>query len=161
MSGGKGITQSFLTKLDQVDTSDVEGVGKIRREGSKMYKYVKLLNDTATVAGVAGDLVSYAAATGYPNNVVVLDDDDADAATPFGAGALVAAVAGVADTAYYLWIQIRGQCTLSNAVVSGAVGSHFIKADADKTGTIATNGVASNMGTSYNTTTGVCLNCPQ
>lgn len=76
----------------------------------KIYKYVKILNTTATVAGVAGDVAAYAAATGHNTATVVLDRTDADSA-PVGAGVLVGAVAGVAGTAEFGWIQIKGPAT--------------------------------------------------
>lgn len=155
----QGMKQVFVTKVTDVDTVDKEGIGSLRQEGNKWYKYCRIQNETATVAGGAGTLVAYDAATGYAAHRVVIDMTDADA-VPFGAGALCGTVTGTAGTAYYGWVQIKGPCTLDTAVASGAAGSHFIMSTTDKTGTIATNGVASNVGTSMNTTTGVCLNAP-
>ena len=158
-----GLKQTFVTKLTDVNSSAQEPLGTIRVENNKVYKYVQILN-SATVAGVAGDLVVYFAATGYGNNRVCVRAADGDATTPFGAGALVAAVAGVAATAEYGWIQIEGLCTLSNNVTSAAAGMSFAKTTADKIGAlaVATNaaGIGNMMGISVNTTTGVCLNCP-
>jgi hypothetical protein len=157
MQGTKSV---FITRLTDVDLTDKEGVGSIRQEGNKWYKYVKVLNETATVAGAAGSLVSYDAATGYTTNTVVIDQTDADATTPFGAGALLATVTGTAGTAYYCWMQVKGNIVLDTAVTSAAAGKQFIMSATDKTGTVATNGVAHAMGVSYNTTTGVVLDCP-
>jgi len=110
MAGGQ--KRIFVSKLTDVSSSDLEGVGVIRWEGAKCYKYVKIQNTSATVAGVAGDCVSYGAGTGYTNSVVVLDTTDAnDATNPTGAGLLQGTVAGVQNTAYYGWIQIKGPAT--------------------------------------------------
>jgi len=116
MNGRKRI---FLTPLTAVETTDKEGVGTLRWEGNKVYKWVKFQNTTATVAGVSGDVVAYGAATGAENSLVVNDRDDADA-KPIGAGALQAAVTGTAGTAYYCWIQIKGPATLSTALGGSA-----------------------------------------
>ena len=53
---GKGIKQVFATRLTDVDTVDREGVGTLRIEGTRWYKYVQINNSTGTSAGVAGDL---------------------------------------------------------------------------------------------------------
>ena len=155
----KGIKSIFATKLTDVDTTDVEGVGTIRQEGNKVYKYCNIKNTTATVAGVAGTLVSYFAATGYPTHRVVIDQSDADA-VPFGAGALCGTVTGTLTVDYYGWVQIAGPCTLDTAVTSGAAGKDFVMSTTDKTGTVAAGYFEPRVGTNYNATTGVCLKCP-
>ncbi|MEK0325991.1 MAG: hypothetical protein QQN63_09845 [Nitrosopumilus sp.] len=104
--------QVFITPLTDVASADLEGVGTLRWVKNKCYKYVKLFNDTGTVAGVAGDAAAYAKEVGGEDSVVVLDLNDADT-KPIGAGALTGAVVGLLDTAYYLWIQIKGPVTLS------------------------------------------------
>lgn len=106
----QGIKKIFATKLTEVATTDKEGVGTIRFEGNKVYKWVKLQNTTATVAVAAGDAVAYNAATGHSVNQVVSDLSDADA-IPVCAGLVQAAIAGVLATAYYCWIQIKGPAT--------------------------------------------------
>lgn len=156
---GKGLKFVFATKLTDVDTSDKEGIGTIRIEGNKIYKYVNLKNHTATVAGAAGDLVGYYAVTGYGVNRVVVDMSDADA-VPICAGALLAAVTGTLDVDYYCWVQIKGPNTLSTAVTSGAAGKRFNLSTTDKTGTVMADDFSAEAGISYNTTTGVILNCP-
>lgn len=118
MSGSKRV---FLTPLDSVSTTDKDGIGTIRQEGNKFYKYVQLQNTTATVAAAAGDAVAYGAAVGHNTNLVVSDATDADAA-PVGAGIIVAAaVAGVLATAYYLWIQIKGPVTVLQTIADTPV----------------------------------------
>ena len=105
-----------------------------------MYKYVKFLNTTATVAGAAGDVVCYTAEDGYDDNEVCADYSDADT-KPVGAGVLQATVTGTLATAYYCWIQIKGMDTLNIAIESSndatpvAVGDGdpLVVGDADKT----------------------------
>ncbi len=115
-----GFKRVFLTPLTAVETTDKEGVGTLRFEGNKIYKWVKLLNTSATVAGAAGDAVAYNALTGHSLSEVVSDIDDAEAA-PIGAGILTAAVAGVLATAYYIWIQIKGPVTVLQTIADTPV----------------------------------------
>ena len=79
--------------------------------GGKKYKYVELLNETATVSGAAGDVLGYLGSpSASENNTVVSDNTDA-ALKPVGAGVLGVTVAGVAGTAEYVWVQVRGPFT--------------------------------------------------
>lgn len=131
-----GQKRVFLTQLDSVSTTDKEGVGTLRREGNKTYKYVKLQNATATVAVAAGDAVAYLAATGHNTNTVVSDITDADAA-PVGAGIVGATIAGVLATAYYVWIQIKGPVTVLQTIADTPVdGQEVSMSTTDKTLTI-------------------------
>lgn len=104
-----GLKRVFLTALTDVDSTDKEGVGTLRFEGNKVYKYVKLQNTTATVAGAANTVCAYGL-SGIADHLVVTDNSDSQT-KPIGAGVLQAAVAGVAGTAYYLWIQVTGAFT--------------------------------------------------
>lgn len=152
--------QVFVTKLTDVDLTDKEGIGSLRQEGEKWYKYCRIQNVTATVAGAAGSLVGYAAATGILNHRVVVDLTDADA-VPIGAGTLCGACAGVAGTAYYGWVQTKGPVTLDTAVTSGAAGRGATLTTTDKTATIGVAGdLSPYVGVSYNATTGMILDCP-
>ena len=143
--------QIFRQALTEVSTTRKESLGAIRQDSNKFYKYVMLRNATATVAGVAGDPVIYAEGVtlqGYVNNRVVTDSTDGDT-QPTGAGFLLASVAGVAGTAYYLWIQLTGIVTVPLAVTSGVVGSGVMPTTSggtDKTLVVAT-GVINQMGT--------------
>lgn len=121
-----GMKRTFLTPLTAVETTDKEGVGTIRFEGNKVYKWVKLQNTTATVAVAAGDAVAYAAATGHNTNAVVSDVTDADATQPLGAGLVQATIAGVLATAYYCWIQIKGPATALQAIGGSAGDGHML-----------------------------------
>jgi hypothetical protein len=154
-----GLKQTFVTKLTDVNTVAQEPLGTLRFEGIKVYKYVEFKNTTATVAGAAGTMVAYNAATGHLNNKVVADLTDADA-IPIPAGTTLATVTGTLATSYYCWIQIRGDSTLDTAVTSGAVGKGFTLTTTDRTCTVAVAGdVSPYAGISLDGTTGVILNC--
>lgn len=155
----KGIKQVFATKLTDIDTTDREGVGTVRIEGSKVYKYCLIKNTTATVAGAAGSLVGYFAGTGYGASRVVVDLSDADT-IPVCAGALLATVTGTAGTSYYGWVQVQGAITLDTAVTSGAAGKTFFLSTTDKTGTVGANAYDQIAGVSLDGTTSVLLRCP-
>lgn len=127
-----GFKQSFVQALTEVSSTAKDQVGDLRREGNKTYMYVKLQNTTATVAGVAGDPVAYAVADSAADTPHVVTDHSDAAAVPVFAGVLVAAVAGVLATAYYLWIQVGGPVT-SNPAVVGTIGQAIKLAAADKT----------------------------
>lgn len=133
----EGIKRVFLTPLDTVDTKDLEGVGTLRFAGNKLYKYVSLTNTTATTSGAAGDAVLYKAVTGGISQAVVIDDDDADT-VPNGAGILMATIAGVQNTTYYCWIQIKGPATLAQAIAGSPDDGQPLQASgSDKTLTLA------------------------
>jgi len=132
----KGIKKVFVTPLTEVSATDKEGVGSVRFEGNKIYKWVKLLNTTATVAGVANDPVAYGAETGAENNLVVVDLSDADA-KPICAGQVLAAVTGTAGTSYYVWIQIKGPADTTTAIAgTPADGDKVYLSATDKTYTV-------------------------
>ena len=120
-------------KTDRVTAAPEFKLGIIgMNSDGKVWKYVKILNTTATVAGVAGDLAAYAAATGHSTNTVVLDKTDADAA-PVGAGLLGGTVTGAAGTAEYGWVQVKGPAT-ANAAIGGtpADGDQLMAGTTDK-----------------------------
>jgi len=144
------VRQLFSQPISEISTTRKEALGAVVEYQGKWYKYVEIKN-SATVAGAAGDPVSYFAATGYDDNRVVVRDADADA-QPIGAGILQGTVAGVADTSYYGWIQIRGVATVLTAVTSGVVGSGVMMGSSDKTMVVAT-GVIGHMGILLTATT--------
>lgn len=156
--------ETYATALTDVLTYDAEGVGRLRQGAgagnySKWYKWVNLKNTTATVAGAAGSLVAYFAATGKLNERVVVDLRDADT-LPYPAGVTLAAVVGTLLVDYYCWIQIKGVVTLDTAVTSGAAGTGIILTTTDKTGSVEVTGsISKRLGTSVNATTLVSLDC--
>ena len=151
----------FRTRLTDVDSSAVDTLGDLRYEQDKIYKYVQLQNTSATVAVVATDMVSYDNETGARTNIVVADDDDADA-VPIGAGAVQAAAAGTLTVAYYLWIQVTGPITLATPPTSGNDGqSLMMSTSADKTLIVANAVTDTICATANDRTAGeVILRCP-
>lgn len=125
--------------LDRVDSSAEFAPGTVAQdEDGQVYKYVKLDNTTATVAGVAGDVVAYAAATGHSTSTVVTDFTDADA-KPVGAGVLMATVAGLTTAAEYVWVKIKGTSTINLALAgTPADGDELMASTTDKTLTLRT-----------------------
>lgn len=159
----------FHTAIGDVDTTQKETLGALRVEDGAWYKYVKILNDTATVAGVAGDPVAFTITVGgvtydgVGNHVCVIDLSDA-ATQPIGAGFLTGTVTGTVDVAYYTWIQIRGQVTVPTAVTTGVVGSGCMMATSasDKTLLVATGVIApiAILTTATAANNKVLANCP-
>lgn len=111
-----GIKKVFITALTDHTSDNKEGLGTLRFEGGKVYKYVQFNNGAGNVAVVAGDVVFYYLAGGYKNNIVTADVSDS---VNIGAGVAMAAFTDL----YYGWIQIRGPKTLNTALVAGADGN--------------------------------------
>jgi len=129
------LRQVFNTQLTDVDSSARDTVGSLRWENDKLYKYVKIMNTTATVAGVAGDPVAYFAGGANIQGEdarVVIDLSDADT-IPVCAGFLMGTVTGTLTVAYYGWIQLTGAVTVPTAITSGVVGNEVYLTTTDKT----------------------------
>lgn len=106
----------------------------------KRYRYVKVLNETATVAGAAGDAVAYLGSPtdGDEDNTVVTDNTDA-ATKPVCAGLLQVAVTGATGTAEYVWVQTGGQATTNQTLAgSPADGDALFLSTTDLTLTLST-----------------------
>lgn len=116
-----GIKRIFVTSLSEVSAVDLEGVGAIRREGRKTYKWVKQNQGQGSVAAIAGDCAYYyglgtdAVSGGYENSEVTMDRTD----MYLGAGIYQAII----PHGSYGWIQIRGPATLTQALTGGADGN--------------------------------------
>ena len=108
MAGAKKV---FITRLTDTSDKDLEGVGTIRWEGNKCYKWVKYDTAAGNVAAVAGQ-VAYYMSTGDVTS-------DVSASLSIGAGVLQAAI----PDANYGWVQIKGEATLSIALTGGANGN--------------------------------------
>src|SRR3990167_5123208 len=146
---------SFITKLTDVDTSDKEGVGTLRYENGKLYKYVKYDDGTDNLDLVSGDVVGYLAAS---NTSVTADVTDMDA-QPVMAG-VVGATITLTDS--YIWIQIAGPVTLS-ATVTGTTpdaGDIINMSATDKKAKIDPAANETLGGYMRNATTGANLMCP-
>lgn len=126
--------------VTRVDSSAEFAEGTIYESfDGKKYKYLKLLNETATVAGVAGDVAAYLGSPGATENFTVVTDNSDAATKPVGAGVIQAAVAGVADTPYYLWLQVTGEFTAANDLAgTPADGDALFLSTTDKTLTLST-----------------------
>lgn len=124
--------QIFRQALTEVSTTRKEALGAMRQVDNRVYKYVKILNTTATVAGAAGDPVAFDSETGAEDNTVVIDLSDADN-PPICAGFLCGTVTGTLATAYYGWIQTDGPLTTTTAITNGADGTPCYLTTTDKT----------------------------
>lgn len=134
-SAGKGIKKIFATGLTETSTIDKEGVGAIRREGNRTYKWVKFNNGAGNVASVAGNFAYYygvsgdaADGDGYENNIVTMDLTD---------GFMTAGVfqAIIADSSYG-WVQIQGPALVTTAFKAGSDGNAMTITGASVDGTL-------------------------
>ncbi len=119
-SAGKGLKRVFATSLTETTSYDAEGIGALRFEGNKIYKWVKYNQGAGAVAAVAGQVAYYYAPGGvggdeYANSEVTSDLTDS---AEVGAGVLQSAIAN----GQFGWIQIRGAATLTIALTAGVDG---------------------------------------
>lgn len=132
---GTGFKASYITGLADTDTLDREGVGALRWEGNKCYKWVKFNNGAGNVASIAGDAAYYygvggdaADGDGYEDSVVTMDRTDAY----LGAGIFQAIIADGS----FGWIQIKGGATLTQALTGGADGQQLTHVGAGADGAL-------------------------
>lgn len=107
--GDSGLKKIFVTALGDTSLTDLEGIGTIRFEGSKVYKWVKYNDGTENLDILLGDVLVYFAVTGVAAHVVTADVSDSDV-LPIGAGL---AVGTVTVDATFMWMQIKGLATLA------------------------------------------------
>lgn len=124
----------FASQIDEITSSARDTLGALRWHNGKLYKYVKIRNTTATVAGVAGDAVAYEAEDGVENHTVVLDLSDADS-QPVPAGIIQGTIAGVhsPQVDYYGWIQLTGPFTANQTLGGSAADGGPLVLGSDKT----------------------------
>lgn len=133
-----GIKKVFQTRLVQTSTKDLEGVGTLRFEGNRVYKWVKFNNGAGDVASVAAYVAYYygvsgdAVTGGYEDNVVTMDRTDGY----LGAGVFQAIIADGS----YGWLQIKGPATLGIALTSGSDGEALTFVGAGDDGTLEVAG---------------------
>lgn len=130
---GTGLSETFITGLTETATTDKEGLGKLRFEDGKWYKWVLYDDGTANLDIVAGDALCYKA-DAYDAHTVVADETDADAlAIPAGV-----AVATVTADQTYMWIQIKGYAVATQTFggTTPAAGDTLMAGEADKTFTV-------------------------
>ncbi len=113
MGGQKKV---FITRLTDTSSKDLEGVGTIRWEDNKCYKWVRYQNGAGNVAAAAGRVCYYRGAGGAAAGNVTSDLSDS---LQIGAGVLQAAI----PDGEYGWIQIKGPATLSIGLTAGANGN--------------------------------------
>lgn len=144
-----GIKKAFQTLLDDTSTSDLEGVGTLRFEGNKIYKWILFNNGAGNVTCVADYIAYYygvsadAITGGYENNVVTMDRTDAY----LGAGVFQAVIADGS----YGWIQIKGPATLAVALTAGADGQALTHISAGADGTMTVNASVTSAVVAYAT----------
>lgn len=110
----------FVTKLTDTSTTDLEGIGVLRFEGAKIYKWVSYNAGTGTVAAVAGNTVV------YHGDDAVVANSACDVTMDYTDGVICAGVlqAVIADGSYG-WIQIKGIAILTTALTAGADGDQL------------------------------------
>lgn len=110
----------WATRLTDTASTDKEGIGAIRFEGAKVYKWVKYNSGSGPVAAVAGNVCYYHGDDAYTSSACEVTSDLTDAAAaPITAGVLQAVIAN----GEYGWIQIKGVATLTTALTAGADGN--------------------------------------
>lgn len=121
-----------LTKVRTSDEGAEFRVGTLALvtddDGDKLYRYVEYNAGAGSVAAVAGSMASVYAAGGAggastSKNVVTMDGSDSLAV---GAGVLQAVIADGG----FGWVQIRGTCTMTPALVAGADGNALTRVGA-------------------------------
>lgn len=108
----------FITRLTDVADTDLEGVGTIRRENQKQYKWVQYDTGAGPVAAVAGNVAYYYAPGGVSAGATTVVTSDLSDSAEVGAGVLQSAP----TDGQYCWIQTRGPATLTPALTAGADG---------------------------------------
>jgi hypothetical protein len=116
----------WKTKLTDVSTTDKEGIGRIRIEDDKIYRYVKYEDDTNDLE--AGDVVCHDLDEGqdFLKSVVVPSNSDIAAM----AGVVLATVDASESADYYFWIQVGGvaEAYITHESGTTAAAGSFVKA---------------------------------
>lgn len=118
MATNRGVKKVFATRLADVSDTDKEGIGVIRIEGEKVYKWVTYNTGTGTVAAVAGNTCV------YHGDDAVVASTSADVTSDITDGVVTAGVLQAAPTTgQFCWIQIKGVAVLTTALTAGADGN--------------------------------------
>lgn len=106
-----GLKQLFPDNVDDSSTSQQNGLGIIRFEGNKEYRYVQVV-DKALAAGDVACIASTA------DGIVTADVSGGSQVAAMARGVAVAAIA----SGSYGWIQTKGVCTINcdGTVVTGS-----------------------------------------
>lgn len=98
----------WATRLADVNSTDKEGIGALRFEGAKIFKYVQYSDGAANLVGASGDAVGYVT---YTATSVLVTTDNSDT-FGIGAGMLLATVTDL----QFCWIQVKGRAVLSTTI---------------------------------------------
>lgn len=112
--------QLFQTALTDIKSTDVEGVGTLRYENEKIYRWVK--NEEASTALTVGQLATHVIANGILLTTTVKQPATANLGFIGGVVVATSLTAG-----YYGWIQIYGPNS-SVSVSGGTTGGTDIAA---------------------------------
>lgn len=115
-TGGPNMKIAWATQLSETSTIDKEGVGSVRYQQGKAYKWVLFNNGSGNVAAVAGNVAYYYQDDGYALGIVTSDLSDS---VNIGAGVFQSAPAD----GEYCWLQVRGSATLTTSLTAGADGN--------------------------------------
>lgn len=131
---GTSIKQVFATKLTDIKTADLEGVGVLRRdENGNTYRWVK---NTAATALTAKQPVCYEVALAGTEAMFQSVLTPATADLMMAAGVAVTAIAASGGKMYG-WIQVQGRFqdarVLAVSGTAGAVGEEYIGANGTTT----------------------------
>ncbi|KKL92146.1 hypothetical protein LCGC14_1887580 [marine sediment metagenome] len=147
----------FATKLTDTSLIDLEGIGVLRFEGARIYKYVTYNAGGDVIAAVAGNCVVY-----HGDDAVVVDSA-ADVTSDYssGAGIVAGVLQAVIASGSFGWIQIKGIAVLNLALDTGADGNELIVGTTD--GALAVRALATShtAGVAVDATAKiVLLDCP-
>ena len=109
----------FITRLSDVADTDLEGVGTVRIERNKTYKWVQYDTGAGPVAAVIGNVAYYYAPGGVSAGAQTVVTSDLSDSAGLGAGVLQSAP----TDGQYCWIQTRGPATITPALTAGADGN--------------------------------------
>jgi len=119
--GLESMKKIFQTKLTDTSTLDLEGIGALRFEGAKVFKWVSYNSGTGPVAAVAGSAVVY-----HGDNAVVADSA-ADVTMDYTDGLICAGVLqAIIANASFGWIQIKGVAIMVPAFTAGIDGDRMV-----------------------------------
>lgn len=120
MGTNESMKKVFQTKLTDTSTLDLEGIGVIRFEGAKVYKWCTYNSGTGTVAAVAGNTVVY-----HGDDAVVVDSA-CDVTMDYTDGVICAgAIQAIVASGSYGWVQTKGIAVLTTALTAGADGDQM------------------------------------
>lgn len=130
--GLESMKKVFVTKLTDTSASDLEGLGVLRFEGQKVYKWVTYNSGSGSVAAVIGNAVYY-----HGDNAVVADSA-ADVTMDLTDGVSITAgiLQAIIANGEYGWIQIKGVAVMTTAFKAGADGNAMTSIGATTDGTL-------------------------